>query len=100
MVASRADHPKVSRKASHGTPGLKYLREVQSSTRRGDWKRPFMVAAAILPASRKPPQIQPTMTTTNRTTPDQRNQMLRPASHHDIAMAVAKRPRSERKGTV
>src|SRR5215472_10943771 len=100
MVASRADHPNVSRKASQGTPGLKYRREVQSSTRRGDWKRFLIVAAAILAASRNPPQIQPTMTTTSRTTPDQRNQTLRPASHHDMAMAVANRPRSDRNGMV
>src|ERR1041384_7707632 len=81
-VASSADHKRMNRKASHGTPGWKYERDAQSSSANGRVNRNLMNRSNNEPASFTRPQIHPTNTTPKRTMPAQKNQMVRPASHH------------------
>src|ERR1041384_922299 len=99
-VASSADHKRMNRKASHGTPGWKYERDAQSSSANGRVNRNLMNRSNNEPASFTRPQIHPTNTTPKRTMPAQKNQMVRPASHHDSSSAVRNPPRPERNGSV
>ena len=100
IVASRADHTSVSTKASHGTPGRKYLRVDQSMKRIGDAKLARSPRATTRTKSAASPQIQPTSMTARRTIPAQKSQMLLPASHHASVREVRKDLRLDLKGTV
>jgi hypothetical protein len=100
MSASKADQPMVSKKASQGTPGLKYLRPSQSRKANGvvmTSRSDLNVSSTV---SRNNPHNQPISIQTKRPIPTQNSQMLRMFSHQRIAMAMRKSRRLERKGTV
>ncbi len=100
MRASSADQARVMTKASHGMPGLKYLRPIQSIMAKGVTKARRSALKNSSTVRRNRPQAQPSITQKNRTIPTQKSQMLRPASHQTPTRLTRKSPRPERKGTV
>jgi hypothetical protein len=71
MTASITDHRTRSRKASHGTPGLKYRREVQSRKANGEFKAPLIAFQRSRANARMPLPIHPMNTNRNWAMPAQ-----------------------------
>ncbi len=100
MSASSADQPMVSRKASHGTPGWKYLRPIQSSRANGVSMTNRRDLKPSCKVSFRRPQAQPMSIQTKRAMPTQKSQTLRPVSHQRRTRATRNSRRPARNGTV
>ncbi len=99
-TASSADQPRISTNASHGTPGLKYRRAVQSRAAAGAVKSCRITLPASTTRNRAPLQSSPSTSRRNRTRPAQYTDVARPASHQDSAMVRTYSTRPERNGSV